>query len=90
LYGLDFESAVGGDIVYQHLLGLRQGRILPQHLVVSVTDFGEVFYFDYDRAEGDECPLSLRIGSSGPIHYAANFYEFLYKRIRAYSPQVTS
>lgn len=28
-------------------------------------------------AEGNESLLSLRIGSSESIHYAANFYEFL-------------
>ena len=85
VYGMDFESAVGGDIVYQHLLGLRSGRTKPQELVVSTTDFGEVFFFDYSRSDGSECPLSLKFGSGEPSHYACNFYEFLCKRISALS-----
>ncbi|WP_455475493.1 SMI1/KNR4 family protein [Bartonella sp. B17] len=83
LYNVDFKYKPGGDIVYRHFNDVKSGLAKPQQLVVSTTDFAEVFYFDYAQFQDSECPLYLRIGYSGdPCYYASNFYEFLCKRIK--------
>lgn len=48
------------------------------------TDFGEEFYFNYNKSHKNECPIYLRLGKENGVFYAANFYEFLYKRIKDY------
>jgi len=85
LYGLEFGTAIGGDVVYQHLNGLKNGATTDSRLVVSETDFAEVFFFDYERMTGDECPLLLQLSPTYVAHYADDFYEFLCKRIAAYT-----
>lgn len=84
VYGIDFDSVSGGDIVHQHLLDVSSGLMPDRSLVVSRTDLGEVFYFDYTRRDGEEAPIRLRIPSGESVHYASNFYEFLVKRISSY------
>ncbi|WP_375653337.1 SMI1/KNR4 family protein [Bartonella sp. MR110HLJHH] len=81
IYGVDFETVYGGDIVYNRLTEMKSGLAKPQQLVVSRTDFGETFYFDYTQFQDGECPLYLRFPPSDPQYYASNFYEFLCKRI---------
>jgi len=56
-----------------------------KRLVVSETDFGEVFFFDYSSLYDGECSLKLRLPSGEIINYASDFYEFLYKRILAHT-----
>lgn len=49
IYGLPFDEAVGGDVVYQNTIAndnLKNGRV-----VVSNTDFGEEFFFDANEME---------------------------------------
>ncbi|EJF77818.1 hypothetical protein MCO_00764, partial [Bartonella sp. DB5-6] len=82
LYGIDFKYTPAGDIVYYHLTDIENGLAKPQQLVVSRTDFGETFYFDYTQFQDGECPLYLRFPPSDPQYYASNFYEFLCKRIK--------
>lgn len=84
IYGMDFESVNGGDIVYQHIVGMRNNLVDNQRLVVSETDMGEVFFFDYSRFKDGESPVRLRIPSGEDVHYSSDFYEFLYKRISAH------
>jgi len=84
IYGVEFESVNGGDIVYQHIVGMKNNLIDDKKLVVSETDIGEVFFFDYSKFKDGECPVSLRIPSGESIHYSSDFYEFLYKRIVAH------
>lgn len=84
IYGIDFDSVCGGDIVYQHLTGLKNGTTEKKQLVVSETDFGEVFYFDYSQFKNEECPILQRLPSGSSLYYANNFYEFLCKRIEAH------
>lgn len=50
-------------------------------LVVGTTDFGEIFFFDYDAFRNGECPLDLRLPSGEHVRYAENFHDFLRKRI---------
>ncbi|EFB6343191.1 TPA: SMI1/KNR4 family protein [Escherichia coli] len=85
IYGIDFETVCGGDIVYQNLTSMKNGTAKPGQLVVSETDFGEVFYFDYSQYEEGECPIYLRLPSGKSCYYANNFYEFLCKRIEVHS-----
>lgn len=85
IYGMPFESVNGGDIVFHHLAGRKAGLLDDSKLVISVTDFGEVFFFDYRRWSGGECPIYLRLPSGDFVHYADDFFEFLRKRIIAHS-----
>ncbi|WP_263260607.1 SMI1/KNR4 family protein [Pseudomonas sp. RIT-PI-S] len=85
IYGMDFDSVEGGDIVHQHLIGLKNNLTTPNKLVISETDLGEVFFFNYDTYKDKECKIFLRLPSGKNELYAANFYEFLIKRITAYA-----
>lgn len=84
LYGLDFDAVIGGDIVYQHFVGLKNRLVDNQSLVVSETDFGEVFFFDLPSYKDGEYLIKVRISSGEALHYANSFYEFLCKRILAH------
>lgn len=84
IYGVDFESVNGGDIVYQHIVGVKNNLVDNKKLVISETDMGEVFFFDYSKFVDGECPVSLRLPSGENVDYASDFYEFLYKRILAH------
>jgi antitoxin YobK len=81
LYGRDFESVNGGDIVFQHRLNRKNYQLNSKWLVVSKTDFGEIFYFDYNYYRDNECPIYVRLPSGSSEKYASNFYEFLKKRV---------
>jgi hypothetical protein len=84
IYGVPFESANGGDIVFQHLINRKAGVLDDSKLVISETDLGEVFFFDYRNFKNGECPVYLRLPSGEHVLYAENFYEFLGKRIVAH------
>lgn len=84
VYGIDFDDVSGGDVVHQHLLDLESGLTNDHSLVVSRTDLGEVFFFDYDGCAGSEVPVRLRLPSGENVAYAADFFEFLVKRIASY------
>ena len=84
IYGVPFESANGGDIVFQHLMNRKAGLLDDSKLVISETYFGEVFFFDYKNFKNGECPIYLRLPSGEHVPYAENFYEFLGKRIEAH------
>jgi hypothetical protein len=47
IYGLDFDTANGGDIVYQYIVGQRNGLLPKDKIAVSETDYGEVFLIIY-------------------------------------------
>jgi hypothetical protein len=85
IYGIPFESVNGGDIVFQYLCNRNAGILDDSKIVLSETDSGEVFFFDYARQVGSECPVSLRLPDGKCEEYACNFYEFLYKRILAHA-----
>ncbi|MDR1163121.1 MAG: SMI1/KNR4 family protein [Candidatus Accumulibacter sp.] len=84
VYGMPFESAVGGDIVYHYLLDRKTGLLGDSKLVFCETDLDETFFFEYNEFQDGECPVYLWF-PSGSVHYANNFYEFLYKWITGYS-----
>jgi antitoxin YobK len=84
LYGIPFELVNGGDIVFQHIVERKAGLLDDTKLSISETDFGEVFFFDYSKFVGGECPIYLRLPSGSTVPYAEDFYEFLCKRIAAH------
>ncbi len=81
-YNSEVEMVPSGDIVYNHLVNLKNEAVAPHEIEITSTDFGERFFFNYNEQQRSECPIYLRIGSGEPEFYAANFYEFLYKRIK--------
>ncbi|GAA5094791.1 SMI1/KNR4 family protein [Bartonella acomydis] len=85
IYGDGGEGIPAGDIVYRNLLDRKDGFATPEQLVVSRTDFGETFYFDYSQFRDGKCPLYVEIPSGESHHYASNFYEFLCKRIKEHA-----
>lgn len=85
IYGLPFDSVNGGDIVFQHLTNRKAGLLDDSKLVVSETDIGETFFFNYSEFKRGECPIFLRLPSGECIHYANSFYDFLSLRIAAHS-----
>lgn len=84
VYGVDFDAVSGGDIVHQRDLDQSSGLMRTSQLVVSRTDLGEVFFFDYSAAEGGEVPIKVLLPSGHAIEYASDFYEFVRKRILSY------
>ncbi|MBB4077354.1 hypothetical protein GGR08_001685 [Bartonella fuyuanensis] len=75
------EGVPVGDIVYRNLNARKRGFETPEQLVVSRTDFGETFYFDYTQFRDGECPIYVMYPLDNCEYYASNFYEFLCKRI---------
>lgn len=84
IYGKEFAYVNGGDIVYKHINGIKNNTTSSDKIIVSETDYGELFFFDYTDFVSDECPIKLRLPSGEVLKYASDFYEFLYKRIYAY------
>ncbi|NKK97340.1 SMI1/KNR4 family protein [Rhizobium leguminosarum bv. viciae] len=84
IYGIDFDAVNGGDIVYQYIVGQKNGLLEKNKVAVSETDYGEVFFFYYVSNSAEECPVYLRLPSGEEIMYSSNFFEFLYKRIKAH------
>ncbi|WP_375624298.1 MULTISPECIES: SMI1/KNR4 family protein [unclassified Bartonella] len=82
VYDTNFEIVRSDDIVYKNLNYRKNGFATPQQLIVSRTDFGETFYFDYTQFRDGECPLYVMLPSEDCEYYASNFYEFLCKRIK--------
>lgn len=89
IYEMDFKSAIGGDIVYNYIIDIRDNLHGKNEVVVSRTDFGEEFYFNYNKINKNECPIFFRLGQGTESEYAIDFYEFLYKRIKANIELVT-
>ena len=78
IYEMDFDTVVGGDIVYMNEL-YRKKNFKPTDIIISTTDRGEVFYFKTDEKDDEnEYPVYLNITK---IKYAENFADFLKKRI---------
>ncbi|WP_375685590.1 SMI1/KNR4 family protein [Bartonella sp. TT110JLCBS] len=81
VYDTNFEIVRSDDIVYKNLNYRKNGFATPQQLIVSRTDFGETFFFDYSQFQNGECALYFDFPPKDPQYYASNFYEFLCKRI---------
>ena len=80
VYELDFDSIVGGDIVYVNELNRKRGFSNHNELVIQENDQGETFYFDLLSPNSNgEYPVYNKIKNT---KYADNFLEFLEKKIR--------
>ncbi|AVR97445.1 SMI1/KNR4 family protein [Pseudoduganella armeniaca] len=77
IYGIPFESVNGGDIVFQHLNNRSAGLLDDSKLVISETDFGEVFFFDYAECNDGECDIKVRLPSGDYQKYADDYCEFI-------------
>ena len=75
IYGLDFDSVVGGDIVYINELNREEGFSNSDQLVICEGEDG-MFYFQKQESLTDELAV-FRDGE----YYASDFIEFLLKRI---------
>lgn len=75
IYGLDFDSVIGGDIVYINELNRKEGFSNSEQLVICEGEDG-MFYFQKQESLTDELAV-FRDGE----YYASNFTEFLLKRI---------
>ena len=75
IYGLDFDSVVGGDIVYINELNREEGFSNSDQLVICEGEDG-MFYFQKQKSLSNELAI-FRDGE----YYASDFIEFLIKRI---------
>jgi hypothetical protein len=75
IYGLDFDTVVGGDIIYINELNRKQGFSNSDQLVICEGEDG-MFYFQKQESLTNELAV-FRDGE----YYASNFIEFLIKRI---------
>ena len=75
IYGLDFDTVVGGDIVYINELNRKQGFSNSDQLVICEGEDG-MFYFQKQESLTNELAV-FRDGE----YYASDFIEFLIKRI---------
>ena len=78
IYEQDFDTVVGGDIVYMHELNKKQHNYENNMLVICETD-DSVFYFDVSaNASENEYPI---MSLNENTLYAHDFIEFLKNRI---------
>ena len=75
IYGLDFDSVVGGDVVYINELNREEGFSNSEQLVICEGEDG-MFYFQKQGSLTNELAV-FRDGE----YYASDFIEFLIKRI---------
>ena len=75
IYGLDFDSVVGGDIVYINELNREEGFSNSDQLVICEGEDG-MFYFQKQKSLTNELAV-FRDGE----YYASDFIKFLIKRI---------
>ncbi len=78
IYEQDFDTVVGGDIVYMYELNIRNNNYKENMLVICEA-YDEVFYFDLNFREGDEMPVFALHKNK---KYADDFIMFLIKFIK--------
>ncbi len=83
IYEQDFDSVVGGDIVYMDRLNQQDGTLNRGQLAICQSDVDGLFFFDTSSPKDDgEYPvISAGIGSE----YASDFLDFLKKRIQLFA-----
>lgn len=81
IYCIPFDTADGGDIVFQYLLDQSSGSLGDGQIAVLETDFGETFFLDAnERSHDGEYPVKLRRGADCET-YASTFAGFLERYI---------
>lgn len=79
IYELDFDTVVGGDIVYINELNRKNGISVNSHLTIQENDQGESYYINLEERDMDgECPVYIDLNS---CKYADNFLDFIEKKI---------
>ncbi len=81
IYGPDFESAFGGDVVFQYLAHQRSKTLALDEIPVAVNDMGEIFFMKAAPDEQGEYQVWVKRGNAS-LPYASTFVDFLEKRIR--------
>lgn len=75
IYELDFDSVIGGDIVYINELNRKKHIINDEQLTICENDMG-MFYFQKTN-DGKEYPVMLN-----GVLFSSDFIEFLIKFIK--------
>ncbi len=78
IYEQDFDTVVGGDIVYMYELNKRNNNFTDNALVICEAN-DEIYYFDLSKRKNDDEMPIYEINSNKK--YADDFIEFLRKRI---------
>ncbi len=79
IYEEDFDTVVGGDIVYMNELNRKNETSINKQLVIHENDQGEVYYFNLDEPDSDgECPVYVDLSGE---KYANNFLGFIEKKV---------
>lgn len=79
IYEQDFDTVVGGDLVYMHRLNQSSGLLGPKQIAICHSDIDGVFFFDLTESPKDaEYPV---VSAATGHTYAIDFLDFLRKRI---------
>ncbi len=79
IYEQDFDTVVGGDVVYMNELNRKNKTSTNQQLVIQENDQGEAYYFNLNEKDSNgEYPICIDVSGE---KYANNFLEFLEKKI---------
>lgn len=77
IYDQDFDTVVGGDIVYMYELNKKSGNLSEEKVVICEAN-DDIFYFDLSRKDENEMPI---YSLNNNRKYADDFILFLKKRI---------
>lgn len=79
VYELDFDSVIGGDIVYINELRRKKDLSTFDMLYIQKNDFGEDYYIDLSQVD-DQGESPINMAPLG-VKYADNFLHFLERKI---------
>jgi hypothetical protein len=82
IYGMEFETVFGGDVVFQYLAHQRSRTLEPDEVPLTQTDQGEIYYLKTSSPDANgEYPVFIKRGEHKEL-YASDFASFLEKRIK--------
>lgn len=82
IYEKDFDSVIGGDIVFKNELDRKSGFINKDELYILGNDQAEIYYFDYTLIdENGECPIYVKAGNIKK-YYAKDIFDFIVKYVQ--------
>ncbi|MEL6412954.1 MAG: SMI1/KNR4 family protein [Bacteroidota bacterium] len=80
IYERDFDSIVGGDIVYMNELDRKNGLLTSNQLAIQANDQAETYFLSLNEVDDlGECPVYIDLNER---RYADNFLHFLAKKIQ--------
>ncbi|MBF9143252.1 SMI1/KNR4 family protein [Hymenobacter properus] len=81
VYGLDFDTVSGGDVVHINELDRAREGLPPEHLMIMNDYLGQEYFLDLSRANAaSEAPVYVSFGEETQL-YAASFFDFLAKQL---------